>query len=87
MENDTLLKLRIITKRELLTIVPYTAQHILKLEKAGLFPQRIQLGPNRVGWYLIEVEKWIRTRLRGPVAAPQSTNGHSNAKVFIEENA
>ena len=72
MENGKLYRLRIITKKELLTIVPYTAQYILKLEKAGLFPQRIQLGPNRVGWYFIEVEEWILSRLRGPVSPPQS---------------
>lgn len=52
-------------------MVPYTRHHILRLEKAGQFPQRIQLGPNRVGWVLSEVEDWIRSRMaerRPPVS-------------------
>lgn len=53
---------RIITRKELRTLVPYTPQHILRLEKQGKFPKRIQVGDNRVGWLLIEVEQWIEAR-------------------------
>jgi prophage regulatory protein len=31
-------------------MVPYTPQHILRLEKEGKFPRRVQVGPNRVAW-------------------------------------
>ena len=53
---------RLITKRELCHIVPYSAQHILRLEKRGKFPRRIQVGANRVAWLLSEVEQWIAAR-------------------------
>jgi prophage regulatory protein len=49
----------IITKKQLLLIVPYTPQHILRLEKKGKFPRRIRIGPRRVGWYLAEIEAWL----------------------------
>ena len=55
--------LRLITKSELLAIVPYTPQHILRLEKRGLFPRRIQVGPNRVAWLLSEIEEWVAARI------------------------
>lgn len=55
--------LRLITRAELLIIVPYTPQHILRLEKRGLFPRRIQVGPNRVAWLLSEIEEWIAARV------------------------
>ncbi len=29
---------------------PYTRQHTTRLEKAGRFPQRVQVGANRVAW-------------------------------------
>ncbi len=34
-------------KRDLKTIygIPYCTQHIARLEKEGLFPKRVQLGP------------------------------------------
>lgn len=54
---------RIITKADLRRMVPYSPQHILRLEKRGLFPRRVQLGANRVGWLLIEVEHWIAARV------------------------
>jgi prophage regulatory protein len=62
-------RLRIITKKELRELVPYTPQHIHRLEKAGRFPQRLQLGPNRVGWRLSDIEAWINARLPAGVAA------------------
>lgn len=55
--------LRLITRSELLAIVPYTPQHILRLEKRGLFPRRIQVGPNRVAWLLSEIEEWVEKRV------------------------
>ena len=56
---------RIVTRRELRQIVPYSPQHILRLEKQGKFPKRIQIGARRVGWYLSDVEAWPTDRARG----------------------
>lgn len=53
---------RVIGKPELRLLVPYCDQHIRRLEKAGKFPKRLQLGENRVGWYLREVLAWIASR-------------------------
>ena len=61
---------RIITKKELRQIVPYSSQHILRLEKRGKFPKRVQLGARRVGWYLHEVHGWLQQRSRGTTAVP-----------------
>jgi prophage regulatory protein len=61
---------RIITKKELRLIVPYSPQHILRLEKRGKFPSRVQLGARRVGWYLHEVNGWLQQRLRGTTMVP-----------------
>jgi len=54
--------IRLITRAELCSIVPYTPQHILRLEKRGLFPRRVQVGANRVAWLLSEIEDWIAAR-------------------------
>ena len=53
----------IIDRRERRRLVPYSDVHVLRLERAGKFPRRIQLGPNRVGWLLSEVQAWIESRL------------------------
>lgn len=62
---------RIIGWSVLRTMIPYTRQHVLKLEKAGRFPRRVPVGENRVGWLLSEVEAWIDARIaeRDGVAA------------------
>ncbi|MCK0095002.1 AlpA family phage regulatory protein [Yoonia sp. F2084L] len=55
--------MRILSKRQVKELVLYSPQHIARLEKAGLFPKRVQLGPNRVGWVESEVRKWLEQRL------------------------
>ncbi len=55
--------MRILSKRDLKELVLYSPQHITRLEKAGQFPKRVQLGPNRVGWVESEVLDWLTERL------------------------
>ena len=61
--NHGELVMRILSKRQLKELVLYSPQHVARLEKAGTFPQRIHLGPNRVGWVEAEVLNWLQNRL------------------------
>jgi len=56
---------KLVSKKELKTVmgVPYSPQHIARLEAVGRFPKRIRLGPNRVAWLQAEVEGWIEERI------------------------
>lgn len=53
---------RIITAKERRELVPYSDMHIWRMERAGRFPRRIQLGANRVGWSLVEIMEWIEAK-------------------------
>jgi prophage regulatory protein len=53
---------RIVSAKELRTLVPYHPVHIARLEKARKFPRRIQVGANRVGWSYREIQDWIADR-------------------------
>ena len=53
---------RIILASERRNYVPYSDMHIWRMEKAGTFPKRIKLGPNRVGWSFFEINEWIEAR-------------------------
>ncbi len=65
----------IVSKKELCQLVPYSAQHILRLEKQGKFPRRIPIGPRRVGWRLSDIESWIEAREADPpLPSPNSTS-------------
>ncbi len=33
--------------------------------RKGLFPEPVQVGPNKIGWYEDEVEEWLESRPRG----------------------
>ena len=59
----------IINKKQLALIVPYSPQHILRLEKLGKFPKRIKISERRVGWRLSDVEAWLAERMRVTAAA------------------
>ncbi|GAB5450248.1 MAG: AlpA family transcriptional regulator [Halioglobus sp.] len=55
--------MKILSKKEVRGLVLYSPAHIDRLEKAGLFPTRVQLGPNRVGWIESEVLQWLHDRI------------------------
>ncbi len=55
---------RIFDKKALRRFVPYTPQHVARLEARGLFPARVQVGGNRVGWVIGELLEWIAERVR-----------------------
>ena len=56
---------QLVSKKELRSVlgIPYSPQHIARLERTGAFPKRIKLGQNRVAWVLVEVEQWIESRM------------------------
>jgi predicted DNA-binding transcriptional regulator AlpA len=47
--------------------IPYTRQHIDRLERAGQWPQRVQVGPNRVAWWESEIDERNANLPRGPL--------------------
>lgn len=55
--------MKIIDWKVLKEMVPYSRQHIARLEAAGKFPRRVRLGQCRVGWLLEEVEGWLQEKL------------------------
>jgi prophage regulatory protein len=55
--------MRLLSKRQVREIVLYSPQHIARLEAAGKFPKRVQLGPARVGWVDTEVQDWLAARI------------------------
>ena len=56
---------KVVSKKELRSVcgIPYSPQHIARLEAAGKFPKRIRLGQNRVVWLVAEVEEWLNERI------------------------
>ena len=55
--------MRMLSKRQVKELVLYSPQHIARLEVAGQFPKRVQLGHNRVGWVEAEVLEWLQKRI------------------------
>lgn len=55
--------MKLLSKAQVRELVLYSPQHIARLEAAGQFPKRVQLGINRVGWIEQEVLDWLQTRI------------------------
>jgi prophage regulatory protein len=55
--------MRLLSKRQVKEMVLYSPQHIARLEAAGQFPKRVQLGANRVGWVEDEVLDWLQQKI------------------------
>ncbi|WP_110549045.1 helix-turn-helix transcriptional regulator [Yoonia vestfoldensis] len=45
--------------------VPYSSNHLRRLEAQGDFPSRVRIGANRVAWLRDEVEQWLTERMEG----------------------
>jgi prophage regulatory protein len=60
----TTMGIRILSKKDLRQLVLYSPAQIDRMEKAGRFPKRVQLGPCRVGWVEAEVLAWLEARLQ-----------------------
>ncbi len=56
--------MKMLSKRQLKEMVLYSPQHIARLEAAGQFPKRVQLGQCRVGWIEEEVLDWLQERIK-----------------------
>lgn len=50
---------RILSKKAVLQITSWSASSLDRREKAGEFPKRIKIGPNRIGWLEHEIDEWI----------------------------
>jgi len=61
-----------ILRGELLRLIPYSIQHIGRLEERFQFPRRVEIGRNRVAWVRTEVMAWLSARLVSRPQAPQS---------------
>ncbi len=55
---------RIIRKPVVLDTVGLSYPTVWRLEKAGKFPKRVQLGGNSVGWMESEIMEWVENRPR-----------------------
>ncbi len=53
---------RILRKPETQYRVGLSDPTIYRLERAGKFPKRIQLGGNSVGWFESEVNAWLAAK-------------------------
>lgn len=56
--------MRMLSKRQVREKVLYSPAHIARLEAAGKFPKRVQLGESRVGWLESEVNDWLTERIK-----------------------
>ena len=52
----------IVRKPELLNFLKLSDATVWRLERAGRFPKRINLGANSVGWLRSEVQQWVQER-------------------------
>ena len=54
--------LTLLTATEVQQIVTYSISQINRLEKQGLFPRRLRIGPARVAWRRSDIRTWIEQR-------------------------
>ena len=74
---DPLYRNRLINRKELRRLVPYSDSQIYRMEKAGRFPKRIRIGPGRVAWSYADVSEWIECKRQGRVWTADGSSGQT----------
>ncbi len=57
--------MKVLSQQEVTKQTGLSRVTIWRYERAGHFPKRLKLGPNRVGYRSDEVDAWIESRPRG----------------------
>ena len=57
------IELELIFAEEVSRRIPYSANHLRRLEAQGDFPRRVRIGANRIAWLRDEVEAWLADRV------------------------
>ncbi len=78
MNNKTIEKVQykkqMVNKREVMMLTGLSGATIWRRMKAGDFPLSVQLTPNKIGWFLDEIETWMESRPRGISEPPANLN-------------
>jgi prophage regulatory protein len=61
--TNKLNNLDLLSSKEILRLIPYSQNHLRRLEAKGQFPKRIRIGANRVAWVESEIDSWIEDRV------------------------
>ena len=62
--------MRILNSNEVVKKIGWSEVTVWRMERAGLFPKRINLSDRRVGWKESEIEDWLDSRPKGICAEP-----------------
>ncbi|HUT49850.1 MAG TPA: AlpA family phage regulatory protein [Alphaproteobacteria bacterium] len=63
-EQDPDTPQKLLTRAQLLSIIPVSYATLWSWMRAGQFPRALKVGPTRVMWIEAEVREWIATRER-----------------------
>ncbi len=69
---------RILSREEVAGLLPYSTDHLRRLEAAGTFPRRIRLGTGRIGWSEREIAQWIEDRKLARTARLQGGSANTS---------
>lgn len=54
---------RLITSDKIIELIPYSLVQINRLERCGLFPKRVKLGPAKIAWVEAEISEWLQQKM------------------------
>ena len=64
---------RLLTRSQLLEIVPFSYPTIWELMRRGEFPKALRIGRQKVAWREDEVREWIDSRPRQELKAKEES--------------
>ena len=66
---------RLLTRKQLLEIIPFSYPTIWELMRRGEFPKALRIGQQKVAWREDEIREWIESRPRQELKEEDSDEG------------
>lgn len=63
--TERYITMAILRTNDVIQLTGLSRSTLWRLERAGNFPERIQLGANSVGWLEADINAWLDSRPRG----------------------
>ena len=76
---------RLLTRKQLLEIIPFSYPTIWELMRRGEFPKALRIGQQKVAWREDEIREWIESRPRQELMAEDSDQGSKPNKGGNDE--
>lgn len=77
--------MKLLTAEQVTELTGLSRTSVWRLERAGEFPSRVRLSPNRVAWRADELQEWVEGLPRGTADPKAAAQASTSTETPVED--